>query len=188
MKPYDPLPDSVEYEGTTYSLDLSYSVFFAVADVLKDDRLMNGQKVKIALDMFVIGDHPTDYALLSSIYDLLKDDRPKFGGPSYMDIEQDWNFICAGFMQAYGIDLYQNKDMHILEWQALLQGLPKNTKLMDIIGIRAMEMPEPNKHNAKQIAELSRLKSQYALKGSLKDFQTGLGGLFDLLEARAQGA
>ncbi len=188
MKPYDLLPSTVDYEGATYDLDLSYSVFFAVADVLADDRLMNGQKLKIALDMFVTQDHPISNGLLSSIYDLLKDDRPKYGGPSYMDITQDWPYICAGFMQAYGIDLYHDKDMHILQWQALLQGLPKNTKLMDIIGIRAMEMPEPNKHNAKQIAELSRLKAQYALKGSLKDFQTGLGGLFDLLEARAQGA
>lgn len=186
MKPYEPLPCSIEYEGAQYALDLSYSVFFAVADVLKDDRLMNGQKVQIALDMFVLGAHPISNGLLSSIYDLLKDDRPKYGGPTYMDIEQDWNYICAGFQQAYGIDLYTDKDMHILRWQALLQGLPKDTKLMDIIGIRAAEMPEPNKHNAKQIAELSRLKAQYALKGTQKDFQSGLGGLFDLLEARAK--
>ena len=58
---------------------------------------------------------------------------------------------------------------------------------MDIIGIRAMELPQPNKHNAKQIAEITKLKSLYALKSTAKDFQTGLGGLFDLLEARAKG-
>lgn len=187
MKPYEALPDKIEYEGNTYSLDLSYAVFFAVADVLKDDRLMNGQKVELALDLFIKDDqYPVSYDMLSQIYDLLKDDRPK-NGESYMDIEQDWPYICAGFQQAYGIDLYQNKTMHILQWQALLQGLPKDTKLMDIIGIRAMDMPTPNKHNAKQIAEISKLKSLYALKSTAKDFQTGLGGLFDLLEARAKG-
>ena len=188
MKPYDLLPDTVTYGDFEYSLNLSYSVFFAVADALRDDRLMNGQKLEIALDMFVIDPHPVEHELLSSVYDLLKDDRPKYVGPSYMDVEQDWNYICAGFQQAYGIDLYTDKDMHILRWQALLQGLPKDTKLMDIIGIRAMELPQPNNHNAKQIAELSRLKSMYALRSTTKDFQTGLGGLFDLLAARAQGA
>jgi hypothetical protein len=111
----------------------------------------------------------------------------KNNGPQYMDIEQDWPFICAGFQQAYGIDLYSDKSMHIIRWQALLQGLPKDTKLMDIIGIRAMDVPEPNKHNAKQIAEINRLKAQYALKNTAVNFETGLGGLFDLLEARAKG-
>ena len=187
MKPYEPLPDKVEYEGKIYALDLAYTVFFAVSDVLSDDRLMAGQKLGLALDMFVTDPHPDDPALLSSIYDLLKDDRPKNSGPSYMDVEQDWPYICAGFQQAYNIDLYADRSMHILRWQALLQGLPKDTKLMDIIGIRAMDVPEPTKHNAKQIAEITRLKALYALKGTAKDFQTGLGGLFDLLEARAKG-
>lgn len=186
MKPYDLLPETVEYEGTTYGLDLSYGVFFAVSDLLRDDRLMHGQKVELALDMFVMDPHPVTTDLLSAIYDLLKDDRPK-SGESYMDIEQDWPYICAGFQQAYGIDLYTDKSIHILRWQALLQALPKDTKLMDIIGIRAMEIPQPNKHNAKQIAEITKLKSLYALKSTAKDFQTGLGGLFDLLEARAKG-
>lgn len=186
MKPYERLPDTIEYEGNIYKLDLSYAVFFAVADVLADDRLMSGQKIEVALDLFVIDPHPVDEGLLSAIYDLLKDDRPK-SGESYMDIEQDWPYICAGFQQAYGIDLYNNKRMHIMQWQALLQGLPKDTKIMDIIGIRAMPIPEANKHNAKQIAEINKLKSQYALKSTAVNFETGLGGLFDLLEARAKG-
>ena len=186
MKPYEDLPTSVDYNGQTYALDLSYGVFFAVADVLEDDRLMYGQKLATALDLFVVGDHPEDPELLSAIYDLLKDDRPRFDGPAYMDIEQDWSFICAGFQQTYGIDLYADKTIHILRWQALLQGLPKNTKLMDIIGLRAAEIPKPTKDNAKQIAELNRLKAMYALKRNAVDVQTGLAGLFDLLAARAR--
>lgn len=185
MKPYDLLPTSVLYKGTEYPLNLSYAAFFAVSDALIDDCLMYHQKLKIALDLFVTEAHPEEPELLNAIYQLLKDDKPKPTGPSYMSIEQDWQYICAGFMQAYGIDLYKDKDMHILEWQALLQGLPKGTKLLDIIGIRAAEIPEPTKHNQKQIAELSRLKAIYALKGTAQDFQTGLGGLFDLLAAQA---
>lgn len=186
MKPYEALPDTIEYEGEVYRLDLSYAVFFSVADVLQDDRLMSGQKLETALDLFVVDPHPLSDKLLSSIYDLLKSDRPK-SGENYMDVEQDWPYICAGFQQAYGIDLYSDKSMHILRWQALLQGLPKDTKLMDIIGIRAMKIPEPNKHNAEQIAEITRLKAMYALKSTANNFQNGLGGLFDLLEARAKG-
>ena len=186
MRPYEDLPASIEYNGQTYELDLSYGVFFTVADILDDERLMYHQKIGTALDLFVVGDHPEDPELLKAIYDLVKDDRPKMDGPTYMDIEQDWPYICAGFQQAYGIDLYADKSIHILRWQALLQSLPKDTKLMDIIGIRAAEIPKPTKDNAKQIAELTRLKARYALKGTGKDFQTGLGGLFDMLAANAK--
>jgi len=185
MKPYEALPTEVAYQGQNYRLDLSYGVFFAAADLLEDDRLMHGQKISTALDLFVVGEHPDDPELLRAIYDLLKDDRPKMSGPVYMDIQQDWPYICAGFQQAYGIDLYADKMIHILRWQALLQGLPKSTKLMDIIGIRAAEIPEPTKSNGKQIAELMRLKAVYALHSNGKDFQTGLGSLFDLLAANA---
>ena len=124
--------------------------------------------------------------LLRAVYDLIKDDRPKSTGPKYLDIEQDWPYICAAFQQAYGIDLYADKGIHILRFQALLQSLPKDTKLIEIIGIRAAKIPTANKHNADQIAELSRLKAQYALRGTEKDFQSGLASLFDLLEAEAK--
>lgn len=184
MKPYKRLPDSIEHEGITYKLNLSYTAFFAVSDVLDDDRLMNMQKISTALDIFVKGKHPEDPELLTKIYDLIKEDRPKSDGPTYMDIEQDWHYISASFQQAYNINLYEDKDIHILRFQALLQGLPKDTKMVTVIGIRSADVPEPNKHNSKQIAELMRLKTIYALKGKGNDYQTGLGKLFDLLSMR----
>ena len=76
--------------------------------------------------------------------------------------------------------------MHIVRFRALLQGLPKGTRIMDVVGIRAAEMPAPNKHNARQIAELSRLKAKYALRGTEADIQRGLARMFDLLEERAK--
>lgn len=185
MKPYEDLPTSVDYEGHTYVLDLSYGAFFAVADILEDERLMYHQKLSTALDIFVMDEHPDDPGLLQAIYDLIKDDRPKQDGPVYMDVVEDWPYICAGFEQTYGINLWEDKTIHILRWQALLESLPKDTKLMDIIGIRAAEIPKATKDNGKQIAELTRLKARYALKRNGKDFQTGLGGLFDLLAANA---
>ena len=71
-----------------------------------------------------------------------------------MDIGQDWPYICAAFQQAYGIDLYADKSLHILRFRALLQAIPKSTKLSEIIGIRAMKVPAPNRHNQEQIAEI----------------------------------
>ena len=187
MKPYDRLPDAVEYDGQTYAVDLSYPVFFAAADILGDDRLTGPQQIRLIVDLFIGPEAPADLELIRAIYDLLKANRPKPpDGPKYMDIEQDWPYICASFQQAYGIDLYADKTMHIMRFQALLQGLPKDTKLVEVIGIRAAKIPTANKHNADEIARLTRLKAVYALHGTEKDFQTGLAGLFELLEARAK--
>ena len=90
------------------------------------------------------------------------------------------------FQQAYGIDLYADKSLHILRFRALLQAIPKSTRLSEIIGIRAAKIPAPNKHNQEQIAELMRLKSLYALRGSGASLQEGLGRLFQLLKSGAK--
>ena len=186
MKPYDVLPETVVYEGKEYALDLSYSAIFAVADLMKDEDLIDVVKLSGALEILVIGRHPDDPGLLTAIYELLRDDRPRDSGPRVMDIEQDWPYICAAFQQAYGINLYEDKSIHILRFQALLQAIPKDTKLAEIVGIRAATIPEPTKHNQKQIAELTRLKAIYALRGDAHNLQDGWARLADVLLKRAK--
>lgn len=185
MKPYEVLPEEVEYRGETYALDLSYAAFFSAADLLADKRLPDDLKLCGALDLLVVGKHPDDPGLLEAIFELVKDDRPRPDGPTRMDLEQDWSYICGAFQQAYGINLYEDKTIHILRFRALLESLPGSTKLAEIIGIRAAEIPAPNKHNAKQIADLTRLKALYALRGSEHSLQEGWARLFEMLSARA---
>lgn len=186
MRPYDTLPDEVEYDGRAYRLDLSYASFFAAADALADDRLTPDIKLETALAILVLDRHPDDPELLSLIFDLVKDGRPRQQQDrKLMDIEQDWGYICAGFQQAYGINLYEDKTIHIVRFRALLEGLPKDTKMMEIIGIRAADIPAPTKYNSKQIADLTRLKALYALRGSETSFQEGLERLYKMLSARA---
>ena len=185
MKPYELLPESVEYGEKIYRLDLSYAAVFSAADVLADPRLTDDIKLHAALEILVQGRHPDDPELLRAIFDLIKDTRLRPDGPKRMDIEQDWGYICAAFQQAYGIDLYTDKTIHILRFRALLESIPGDTKLSEIIGIRAADIPAPNKHNAKQIADLTRAKAMYALRGSEHSLQEGWARLFEMLSARA---
>ena len=186
MKPYAELPASVWYEETRYELDLSYAAFYAALDALNDRRLMDAVRLETALDILVRGPHPADPGLLSAIIDLIKDDKPPSGEPKRLDIEQDWEYICAAFQQAYGIDLYTDKTIHILRFRALLESVPKSTKLAEIVGIRAADIPKPTKYNAQEIANLTRLKAYYALKGDTRSLQDGWARLFEMLEARAK--
>lgn len=186
MKPYEILPEEIEHDGKTYRLDLSYAAVFAAADALADERLTPDIKLRTALEILVPVKHPDDPRLLTAIFDLIKDERPRpKQDRKLMDIEQDWGFVCAGFQQAYGIDLYQDKTIHIVRFRALLEGLPKDTKLSEIIGIRGADIPAPTKYNQKQIADLTRLKTLYALRGSETSFQEGLERLYKMLSARA---
>lgn len=187
LRPYEALPDELEHSGKIYQLDLSYAAFFAAVDALQDERLAPFLRLQTALGIFIPWQTPPpSRELLEAILAIVKDDRPKQPGPVTMDINQDWQYICAAFQQAYGIDLYTNKSIHILRFLALLRGIPKDTKLAEIIRIRAAEIPVPNKHNQKQIAELTRLKALYALKGREGNLQEGWEKLFRMLEARAK--
>lgn len=186
LRPYEALPEELEYEGIVYKLDLSYAAFFAAVDALQDEQLAPVLRLETALGILVEGpDPPLSQELLEAILALVRNDRPKSPGPVTMDITQDWDYICAAFQQAYGIDLYGDKSVHILRFLSLLRAIPKNTKLSEIIGIRAAEIPAPNKYNQKQIAELTRLKALYALKSS-GGLQEGWERLFRMLEARAK--
>lgn len=186
IRPYDALPDSVEYKGSIYKLDLSYAAFFAATDATEDDRLSDGLKLKTALDLLVVDNHPVEAGLLQAILSILAEEHPKPDGQRTMDLRQDWSYICAAFQQAYGINLYEDKSIHILRFQALLQSIPKDTKLAEIVGIRAATIPEPNKHNQKQIAELTRLKALYALEGNTRTLQDGWANLAEMLLKRAK--
>lgn len=186
MRPYERLPEEVEYNGKTYALDLSYAAFFAAADALQDARLSDWIKLETALDILVADRHPVEPGLLEAIYALVRRDGPKSDGPKTMDVVQDWGYIVAAFRQAYGIDLYEDKTLHILHFQDLLAGIPKNTKLAEIVGIRAAEIPQTTKHNAKQVQDLLRLKAMYALRGDTMTMQDAWAKLFNVLKVRAE--
>lgn len=187
LRPYESLPEELVYDGRAYRLDLSYAAFFAATDALQDERLARALRLETALGILVREPEPEpSVGLLEAILGLIRDDRrPKPSGPKTMDLTQDWEYICAAFQQAYGIDLYADKSIHILRFFALLRAIPKSTKLAEIISIRAAEIPAPNRHNQKQIAELTRLKALYALKSS-GGLQEGWAKLFRMLEARAK--
>ena len=182
MTLYDRLPDSVTYKDRVYQLDLSFRKVLAVADLM-EDAIPEETKLQIALNLLVKVKHPNDPGLLAEIFSLLKPDRPpRKQKIKTMDLKKDWQYIYAGFMQSYGINLFRD-DLHYLEFVALLNGLPSNTRMSQIIDIRTRPVPQANKWNQKEIARLNELKTEFALTDG-EDFQKGLNRLFDVLQAQ----
>ena len=95
------------------------------------------------------------------------------------DYAQDAFLIYAAFWQAYGIDLNKERDkLHYMGFLALFSGLPDDTRMSQIMGIRGAEIPAPNKNNRREIARLNKLKLRWALK---EDPESGTHNLDDAL-------
>ena len=79
---------------------------------------------------------------------LFEPQKAKDSGPRVMDFHQDAALILAAFRQAYGIDLYHEQGrLHWLEFLALLSGIPQNTRLSEVMEIRACKVPPATKNN-----------------------------------------
>lgn len=182
MTLYDKLPDRVTYKGKEYPLDLSFRRVLAVSDLM-DEPLPDETKLQIALDLLVTSKHPVEAGLLTAVMDVITLDRPKRKvKQKVIDLQKDWQYIYAGFQQAYGINLFRD-DLHYLEFLALLNSLPGNTRMSQIIDIRTKPIPKATKYNQEQIARLTELKAEFALSDP-GDFQKGLNRLFDALKSQ----
>ena len=89
-----------------------------------------------------------------------------------MDFHQDAALILAAFRQAYGIDLYHEQGrLHWLEFLALLSGIPQNTRLSEVMEIRACKVPPATKNNHEQVRALMKAKAKYAIRISEEERQ-----------------
>lgn len=83
---------------------------------------------------------------------------PPKSGARTLDLVLDGEYIVAAFMQAYGINLTEVDYMHWHVFKALLNGLPDDTKMSQIMGYRSWE-----RSTAKYEQQMARLKRAWAL-------------------------
>ena len=88
------------------------------------------------------------------------------GGDRLFSLKYDAEYIYSSFLQAYGIDLIDAQNsLHWKKFNALLNGLPSDTKFAEVLKIRSYK---PQKGDSKQYKEsMRKLKKEYALP---KDF------------------
>lgn len=158
---YRPLPYDINYNGRLYRLT---PAFDNVLTMFKDIEGIPDHRVPEIMGHYLLRKPSSDAGLLQAVTEMLfpQDGRKH---KKSMDFIQDGQLIYAAFMQAYGIDLNdQRGKLHWWKFTALLRGLPSNTRLMEVVQIRTKPMPAPTKHNAEERAQLARLKAEFALK------------------------
>lgn len=182
MKLYDNLPREIVWRGKKYPLNLAFNRVLEVIDFLNDERFDPIDRVDYCLSVLIPKKHPLSEDLLVAIFDLIFPQKAK-KGKKLIDYTQDRGLIIAAFYQAYGIDLNQEIDkLHWITFLDLMQGLPSDTRLAEVVNIRARPMPKPNKHNAEMRAELARLKMEYRLLDTGEDnYKDGLEKIASML-------
>lgn len=187
----------IEYKSKVYSLDLAYDTVLNVQRMYSEKQLDETDLLDTALNLLVRPSGVTDrlsWLEKSELLELICRERintrprPQVGKPQKLfDFEEDGEYIYASFLQDYGIDLIDQQGK--LPWQrfvVLFQGLSDKTKIREVMRIRGMELPAPNKTNQKEIQSLAELKAYYALGNYEENGKDGLNRLFSILEHAAK--
>ncbi|MEG3267622.1 Gp15 family bacteriophage protein [Streptococcus suis] len=183
MRLNDPLYDSFEFDGVVYPLDLSFNKVLDTFDCLRDDLLSDLDKVQSCVGI-ITGNFDVEFSLAIDLWlhirknfiDSQEDDEVQYDrqgnpmpqikneetGPRLMDLEKDAEYIYASFLQAYGINLLKVQNQ--LSWQefkALLNSLPDNTVMQQIVQIRAWKPSSGESSDYRQ--KMRQLQAKYRL-------------------------
>ena len=188
------LTSSFAFKDKKIELNLAYNRVLKFYKLMKDTDASNQEKIKITLKLFI--KNYDEIASLSfndksEIIKIIHNDfieiksKKSSDDKNILDFDKDFTFIYSSFMQDYQIDLYDQVDK--LDWRKfiyLFVGLSDKTKIMQVMSIRAREMPKPTKYNSDEISQLYKLKAYYSLDDD-SDKQKGLDSLFNIARGRA---
>ena len=188
------LTSSFAFKDKKIELNLAYNRVLKFYKLMKDTDASNQEKIKITLKLFI--KNYDEIASLSfndksEIIKIIHNDfieiksKKSSNDKNILDFDKDFTFIYSSFMQDYQIDLYDQVDK--LDWRKfiyLFVGLSDKTKIMQVMSIRAREMPKPTKYNSDEISQLYKLKAYYSLDDD-SDKQKGLDSLFNIARGRA---
>ena len=170
-----PLPTSVRYGGRCWALTPAFDNVLRLYRVL-DEVASPADRLDLMLHYLLArDDYPLDPALLQAILSAVFIPHRAGDGGKGFDFVQDAPYLYAAFRQAYGVDLFaQQGRLHWWAFCAMLDALPGNTKSSEIVQLRLRPLPAPTRHNARERAELIRLKRIYALRLSAQERQRQL--------------
>ncbi len=168
-------PEHVEVDGKRYRLKPSFDRVLETFDVFTRDW-PDADKIDYSCWLLIHGRPRDKAAALNAAYDVLIEPR-KADGQKCFDFIQDAPLIYAAFMQAYGIDLFEQR-IHWWKFITLLNALPSDTRFVEVVNIRTKPLPTPTKHNQKEIENLLRAKAKVGLVMSQEErerqFKDGL--------------
>ena len=176
----DELPRSIFIQEGTIEIDIKTDTLTALQclSMLDNDDIPDAVRISCVIETILAeGEEiPPDLYLdaFSAILDYLKGFPVEGGTKSREPVfsySQDHAYVVAGFRQAYGMSLEDIHKTHWWEFQALLTGLPEDTRLSQIMRIRSMEI-DPKASPAEKL-RIQKAKSLLRIKRKRRKGETG---------------
>ena len=162
----DPLPRYIKVGRRRYRLLDDYRRVLLMMEIERDPRLTQAARTTLALRCLFRA-LPASRAKRE---DLLRQARralfpatKRTENRRLTDIDQDADMIRAAFRQVYHIDL-RREPLRWGDFTELMANLPEGTRYAEIIGVRAMDVPEPTKTNSKYRQAIINAKTAFALQ------------------------
>lgn len=144
------LPSALVVDGAAYEVDTSFRTWVRFQHLLREGVAWAG---------VFPGDVPEGRWVEAAVEFLESPNATprgsRGGGPRTIDLVLDGEYVVAAFQQAYGIDLTTG-DMHWHRFKALLNGLPEDTRLSQIMGFRAYRKPPGQRDSDAYMRERQR--------------------------------
>lgn len=150
------LPSALLVDGRAYEVRTSFRVWIEFERILREER-MAWRGIFADAQPEGAGWHDAAVEFLRSPNSTPRTDRR--GGSREIDLIEDGEMIVAAFQQAYGIDLTAT-DMHWHRFKALLTGIPDDTRLAQVMGIRGYVTPPKDQNRD---AEMKKHQRAWAL-------------------------
>ena len=160
---------TIRYRGEDYEFHPYFNrVLTILTEVLPSELLSDGEKVEITITSL------SEAPICKDVFELIllelfpKKDKQK--DEKTMDFEQDAGLIYSGFLQAYGIDLFEERNR--MDWRIfveLVRGLPESTEFSRVVKLRCTKIPKRTKTNGDYVDSLIEAKRSVALKISTED-------------------
>lgn len=199
MRLTDRFDDSITIDGKDHALDLSFDNILRVYELKDDNEIDDYTKIEYMFEMLVCESESLDLdieqksMIVEKIFDTFILIESKYNDNSETlgehkstttkawDINKDAELIYASFLFDYNMDLFEQQGkLHWKKFIALLNGLSEDSPFMQVVRIRTMEVPKPNKYNAKERETIRKLKRLYALEHE----PSGIDSAFDAVARR----
>ncbi|RXA80315.1 Gp15 family bacteriophage protein [Latilactobacillus sakei] len=192
----DPLNDYVTINDEEHPIYMAFDNVMSALETFDDKELSESDRLYIFLGIML---HDYDQELISAldfetqvdvgkqIIDRINSEpienqpvdlngepmpQPKRDGPQLVSFLFDAKYIYAAFMQAYGIDLIEQQGLlHWAKFSALINALPDNTLMRQIIDIRKTNLNEIKDKDEKK--RIRKLKQQFSLENKADSDEEG---------------
>lgn len=173
---YEELPNSIEVEGSSFSLYTDFRGWIELNDALLTN---DSEYIYISL-MAVFKDTPSTITkdVINAIIGFLNgntdhaktENEPrtteKSNNKRIFDFKQDADYFISSFLESYNIDLIDVDYMHWWKFLSLFNGLKEDTPIKQRMSYRSIELSSIKDKNERK--RISKIQKAIALKTNKK--------------------